>query len=275
LAFITQEQKLQARLGPLYRDFYFKKVLKHLSSPQNFTSIELESLNTPTPMSYISSAISVDLELDIVFISTVKNNFEFYLKLILDDYITSDEIAFRVLRFCVYIPFTNNILLFSKAVVKKYPIGSIALIYDLLFYNEKENISTLAISWVNMLKSNNSSDLINFKKQFINFDKALSAIYNTKNIEEITKRIYNFNFVRYYETIQEMKDKKMPFISHDMYKEIIAISQEWDNYMQVYLWKILGFQKVFFGFKIPEVDLNTIEAKEGEKLIKFMKKHNK
>lgn len=278
LAFHTQDAKLTQKLGTSSRDFYYKRVIRQFTSQVPFTPQEMESLYTPTQVNYISSALSVDLELDLLFLSNVNSNLEFYKKLIISDFITTEDIAFRVLRFCVYIPYTDNIHTFTKSVVKKYPISCLALIYDLLFYNGKENISILAIKWIDAIKNKKTLKIpvipkLEFlKKTFPDLNKALSVIYNNKSIEEISRKIYNLNFQRYHCLISEMKEKNIPFIGHEIYSEIITISQEWDNYMQVYLWKILCFQKILFDFNIPEVSLVSLEAQEGAELLENINK---
>ncbi|KAF9762478.1 hypothetical protein NGRA_1978 [Nosema granulosis] len=278
LAFHTQDLKLIHKLGVSSRDFYYKRVLQQITTQSPFLPQEIDSLYIPTPVNYISSAISVELELDILFLSNVKSNLDFYKKLILKDFINSEDMAFRVLRFCVYIPYTNNIYLFSQDVVKKYPTSCMALIYDLLFFNGKENISTLTVKWLDAIKTKKAKHTTNFprlevlKKLFPDLSKALATVYNNKSIEETTKKIYSLNFTKYYSVITEMKEKNIPFIGQDIYEEIISISQEWDNYMQVYLWKILTFQKILFNFNIPKIELISQEAKEGAEIINSLKK---
>ena len=110
-----------------------------------------------------------------------------------------------------------------------------------------ENINTTKEKEV---KDNNLINLINLEK---------------KNTQDILMSIADLSFPKYYAIIQNMKINKCTFIHPSKYKDVVFSSFEYDNYVQVYLWKILIYQKILFDIEIEieESDLKTEEALEG------------
>ncbi|EQB59669.1 hypothetical protein NAPIS_ORF02770 [Vairimorpha apis BRL 01] len=62
-----------------------------------------------------------------------------------------------------------------------------------------------------------------------------------------------------------MKSTNTLIIPPVLYKSLISSSYNWDNYIQVYLWKILIYQKILFHIEIEvdESELKSDESREG------------
>lgn len=188
--------------------------------------------------SSLSTLITFEMETDIIFMSTVENNIEFYAHVFLKKYQHKTQ---DILRFLKYKKFTGKNIEYIINCIKKI------LGYETLVEFVDDNIENINTTKEKEVKDNN---LINLEK---------------KNTQDILMSIADLSFPKYYAIIQNMKINKCTFIHPSKYKDVVFSSFEYDNYVQVYLWKILIYQKILFDIEIEieESDLKTEEALEG------------
>ncbi|KAM0672720.1 hypothetical protein CWI42_110390 [Ordospora colligata] len=236
----------------------------------------LNVLFTATPFNMLSSQLSVELEMNIMFVlENVHNlNFDFYMNLLFKDYIRNETEACRVLRFIANIPCMLSIYNVVDSILRRYPSSFVALIYDLMFWNEKEKINQNLVDYLKIM-DNRCILMINpLLDEWQSLKYAIDIIHkrHQPTKESIHRMIHGLGFDRYYEIVREMKRNNIPIIPIEMYDKIIKESFEWDGYAQVYLWKILGFQKIYFGLDVSDAGYKerSIEAKEGFEIVKSL-----
>jgi hypothetical protein len=240
----------------------------HFPYVSEFTEKELKILFTPTPPNLLSSRLSADLELDLLFMAEAESNLNFYSRLLLTDYIRNEEEACAAMRFLANIPTPLCIDRVVGAVLGKYPTAFLALVFDLLFYNQSESINQNVVEY---LMTVDAEKLRALKEGWEPLGLALSRARQEPSSAEITRSIHAMNFVRFYGVVREMRVRKRAFIPRILYGQIIRESVGWDGYAQVYLWKILAHQRILFGYEVGEVGGGSIEAMEGMEVIAHLR----
>ncbi|WUR03024.1 uncharacterized protein VNE69_03236 [Vairimorpha necatrix] len=219
----------------------------------------------PLPLSTTcATLITYDMETDILFIAHVESNIQFYINAFIQKYKNkADDI----------LTFINGKLLSGDNIdclIKNiYRYGKV--------YNE-HNIQPRDIKMQTKSKPrdiNNQIRDIDSQIRDINPQIRDINLHSTKNIKQdinkpndchtLLRVISDLSFPSYYTCINNMKNTKVPFIAPALYKEVVFASFGYDNYVQVYLWKILVYQKILFDIEIEieESDLKTQEALEG------------
>lgn len=233
----------------------------------------LKSLLVPTPLNILSSQLSVELEMNLIFILENDNNFNFHISILFDNYIKNANKACWVIRYLVNIHRPLDISRLVNAIIKKYPTSFIALIYDFLFWNQTEQLNKNLIEYLKKEDNDIVKKVFSFKQDWGLLELALDNINKKQEctIEDVVKIIHNLNFSKYYELIVEMEKWKIIVIPREMYNKIIIESFGWDGYAQVYLWKIIGFQKIHFGFEVNEFKGGSLEALEGFEIVKNLR----
>jgi hypothetical protein len=235
-----------------------------------FTQKQLKMLFTPTQPNLLSSRLSVDLELNLLFMAEMEENFNFYADLLLSEYIRSEEEACAAVRFLANIPTPLCIYRTVNAILGKYPSAFTALIFDLLFYNQSEAINQNVAEY---LRREGMEKLEKLKGSWAPLAAALSRIRQEplQTPVEIAQSIHSLNFSRFYGLVKEMRMRGKAFIPRSLYGQVIRESAEWDGYAQVYLWKILAHQKILFGYEVKEEEARSIEAQEGMEVIAHLR----
>ncbi|AFN83811.1 hypothetical protein EROM_091970 [Encephalitozoon romaleae SJ-2008] len=231
----------------------------------------LSTLFTPTPLNILSSQLSADLEMNIMFILEHDQNFEFHLSLLFKNYIRSEDDACRVLRFMVNIPYPQNIGRLANSLLDKYPSSYLALIYDMLFWNQKERLNGNLIEYLRGNSNRIAAKLDSLQEEWGALKLAIKSTKKKQEhtVEDVTRMIHSLNFQKYFGLVKEMEKWGTPIVPKEMYDRIIEDSSDWDGYAQVYLWKIIGFQKIYLGFdvEVPK-RVESLEALEGLEIVR-------
>lgn len=273
------------------RDFVFENVCDCLiNNRQNNIFASNEYLHFPTPKQFLITKISSNLELNVIFyIEKVENYKHFYEAILFKKYITSLEIAKNVLRYLVAVYYTNNVerlIDIISRILEYYnnEILLIAVFYDILFYNKNEEVNHFLFYYLGKCM-NNENIWIFLKKCIVakeieqnlqcwlsNFGGKSEHIAKKLGIDfidisHIQRKIEKLDFDSYHKLVANMKLINVPFIPYSHYQKVISSSYTWDGYMQVFLWKILAFQKILFRFEVDHYNFETLEAKEGYEIL--------
>jgi hypothetical protein len=95
------------------------------------------------------------------------------------------------------------------------------------------------------------------------------------SVNKIVGYLESLDFKRYYGLVRDMRKNGLPFIPQDMYEKLIGASHEWDSYVQVYLWKILVYQKILFAMDPGEIEVRSTEGIEGMEMVNFVEARKK
>lgn len=274
------------------KDYNFENTCENiLNGNTNFS----QYCNFQTQKQFLVTKICPNLEFNLIFyLEKVHKHYEIYEKWLLSYYIINPEIAKNVIRYLVAVYFTkniNNLLRLIYLIFHNYKneYVFISIFYDTFLYCHGEPINVFLIEIIldDMNKHNLfypffvrvlSNSLIN--KKFTSFLKAskqnvrpIMEHYNllkTAEIETIIQDIEMMNFDSYFEIIMRIEQMNKPFIKFEFYDKLIESSMYWDGYMQVFLWKIFAYQKIYFGY-LPECKiLQTSEAKDGYKILQYL-----
>ncbi|KAH9410764.1 hypothetical protein HK407_11g16580 [Ordospora pajunii] len=274
---MMEDQGSEAYIGKRFKKNAYRHDLDHPSFPfiDYFCSKRLlHVLFTATPFNMLSSQLSVELEMNIMFVLENVHgiNFDFYMNLLFKDYIGSEKEACRVLRFIANIPCALSISNVADSILKRYPSSFVALIYDLMFWNSRDKINQNLADYLKGV----GNECMRMANPLLNEWQSLRYAIDTihrrhqPTKESICRMIHGLEFDRYYEMVREMRRSSIPIIPIEMYDKIIKESFEWDGYAQVYLWKIFGFQKIYFGLDVGDAGdkERSIEAIEGLEIVK-------
>ncbi|AFM99090.1 hypothetical protein EHEL_091980 [Encephalitozoon hellem ATCC 50504] len=256
-------KKMSKSASPEYPDFPFAS---YFSSKQL-----LQTLLTPTPLNILSSQLSVELEMNIMFILEHEQNFKFHLGLLFRNYIRNEDDACRALRFIVNIPYPQNIARLANSILDKYPSSYLALIYDMLFWNQKEKLNGNLVEYLRGSNNKITAKLDSLQEEWEALRLAMESIKRKQEntVEDVIRMIHGLNFQKYFGLIKEMEKWGTPIVPREMYDRIIGESSEWDGYAQVYLWKIIGFQKIYLGFDVDTPRrIESLEALEGFEIVR-------
>ncbi|ADM12324.1 uncharacterized protein Eint_091980 [Encephalitozoon intestinalis ATCC 50506] len=233
----------------------------------------LPALFMPTSLNILSSQLSVDLEMNIMFILEHDQNFDFHLELLFKNHIRNLDDACRVLRFVVNIPYPQNIGRLVNSLLDKYPSSYIAVIYDMLFWNQKERLNGNLVEYLKGNSNKIAEKITSLQEEWKPLKLAMESIKKRQEctVESITKMIHGLNFQKYFGLVKEMEKWGTPIVPKEMYDRIILESSEWDGYAQVYLWKIIGFQKIYLGLDVDTPKrIESLEGIEGFEIIKSL-----
>lgn len=241
--------------------------------PFEFPEGHLSILLTPTPVNIIFSQLSVELEMNVMFILENDQNFDFHLSILFRDYIRAEREACWVLRFLANIPRPLNITRLVNSILERYPSSFIALIYDLVLWNQAEGFNGNLVEYLRREKNHFTRMLDGLQQDCKLLRLSMKSINHRQEqtMEEVVRNIHGLSFSRYYGMVKEMEKWGTPVVPREMYSRVIPESFRWDGYAQVYLWKILGFQKIYLGFDIDEVTNGSLEAVEGSEIIKNLR----
>lgn len=231
----------------------------------------LPALFTPTPLNLLSSQLSVDLEMNIMFILENEENFDFHMHLLLKDYVKCEDDACRVLRFVANVPCPLNIVKVVDSLLDRYPLSYIALVYDLLFWTQGERPNGNLMEYLRGDGNKVASRLSSLSEEWESLRLVMASLKKRQEhtVESIARTMHGLNFHKYFGMIKEMEKWGAPIVPEDMYDRVIAESSEWDGYAQVYLWKILGFQKIYLGLEVSvSRAMETLEAIEGLEIVR-------
>ncbi|TBU08293.1 putative subunit 3 of integrator complex [Hamiltosporidium magnivora] len=292
-------------LTEIGRDLLLTQILKqNINVSNNFIK---NTLNTPTQKQYLVSKLSPDLELNLIFyIEKGETNTEKYIEWLFNYYITTCEIAVDILRYISSVYYTNTesfqlYILIDKIAEKFGKNILFCLYFDMLYFSEKEVLNNqIPIEYLiysYKIKNLETFDiLLNFLEEperlacfkkalketkidlsiFSDSDQNLKQIFYIKRekdykYKKIIFYIENMDFQKYYNLICDIKKLGLPFIPLESYDTLIHLSTSWDNYMQVYFWKILCFQKIYLNFNVPDLEEKSLEMKEGLEIIRNIK----
>lgn len=218
----------------------------------------LRALHTSTPLNILSAQISVELEMNIAFLLENEQNFDFHMSLLFRDHMASEGGACRVLRYLVNIPRHVRIARLVNAVLERYPSVFLAVVYDILFWNQTDELNANLVEYLREEESRVAGD------RWRQLRAALQSMeQKEQTLEHVVRAIHGMNFSRYYGMIRDMGRWKTPIVPREMYRTIIPESFGWDGYAQVYLWKVLAFQKIHLGYEVCAFEEGSPEALEG------------
>ncbi|CAD27166.1 hypothetical protein [Encephalitozoon cuniculi GB-M1] len=277
--FMRVKEMLQSPNSEEYKEKRMKRKAIHVSPEypafpfaSYFSSRQLlTALFTPTPLNILSSQLSADLEMNVMFILEHEENFGFHLDLLFKNYIRNEDDACRVLRFIVNIPCPLNIGRVVNSLLDRYPASYVALVYDILFWNQKERLNGNLIEYLRGDNNKIVAKLTFLQEEWEPLRLAVESIKRKQEqtVENLARTIHNLNFNRYFGLVKEMEKWGTPVIPKEMYDRIIAESSEWDGYAQVYLWKIIGFQKIYLGLEVDAPKkIESLEALEGLEIVR-------
>lgn len=274
------------------KDYVFDKVYQYIEKQIKMGSninimedqddFEIETsfyLNYNTNKHFLVTKLNPDLELNLIYyIEQTGNEDKYYIDWLLGD-LKGKEMAKDVLRYLMNVYYSTNIGKIIKIINKilehfNYDTYLIlAILYDGIF-NSTDNGLVFEI-----LKNKRVRKYLEKIVQIEFFNTKWAAFYmkfNDKNddIEDIYQKLVQIDFNKYYKIIGDIK-RGIPFISKDSYKKIIGMSYEWDGYVQVFLWKILTFQRIWYDYDVDESirsELKSEEALEGFEIIKNIRK---
>ncbi|KAF7683949.1 Integrator complex subunit 3 like protein [Astathelohania contejeani] len=179
---------------------------------------------------------------------------------------------------------TNEIplkyLIYSHKKKKKAGCYIFNYIYDILQNKERKE------SFQNYIQESNINTNIFFEESNNEEDtKIISYIFKIKkkglDYSSVVKYIEQLDFKKFSFLIEDIRNTGLPFIPHNIYYQLIDESITWDNYMQVYFWKILAYQKILLGYDVDsslikasnlENELENLEMRDGLEILKNLKK---
>lgn len=118
---------------------------------------------------------------------------------------------------------------------------------DLLFEKEilTKDIATNALNHIISLKDDKNLTLL--YNSIINHYDCSEYNVNLRDLRNTIANIKDLSIQKYFSIIK----RNEPFIGKEFYKIVILQSQLWDGYLQILFWKILIYQYVQFGWKVP------------------------
>lgn len=271
------------------RDYNFKQTFEEITRGAETYS---QYCSYKTQKQFLIAKICPELEINIIFyLEQVFQHFNIYENWLFQYYIINNEVAKNIIRYLVAVYFTNNVnnlirLIFTIFNAFNGDYIFIAIFYDAFLHENDDSVNTFLVSLILEDLSQNNIFTSYFMKflanktlryRFVNFleasklqtDSILDA-FNLKNIniiDRVISTLETMNFDSYYRIIDNIKQNNEPFIDIKLYSEIIKLSNSWDGYMQIFLWKIFMHQKIHFNFMPEHQNLETKEGIEGFELL--------